>query len=474
MNSKYPVLPIIIVDDQIESVEGAASILLANGIENVLPCTIPGEVLRLIEQQGASLVLLDLVMPEMSGQELLAEIRGRYPNLAVIVVTGADVVDTAVQCMQLGATDYMVKPVEESRLVSGVRHAIELWELRQEYDAFRKRMQDDHLEHPEAFNEMVTRHPKMRSIFAYIETIAATSKPVLITGESGVGKELIARAIHRLANVKGKLVAVNVAGLDDSMFADSLFGHVRGAFTGASEQRKGLIEQAAGGTLFLDEIGDISPASQVKLLRLLQEHEYFPLGADLPKRSDARVLASTNRNLEQLQKSGQFRTDLFYRLRNHNIQIPPLRERREDLPLLVDHFIQLAAASLNRTPPAPPRGLQKLLGAYDFPGNIRELDAMVFEAVSTSPEGALTLASFQRGIQFDIVSNMEFESDPSTLVSFSPARLPTLREAREQLIGEALRRSKHNLSIASDLLGITRPALSQWLKRSVKSGKDED
>ena len=463
-----PESPILIVDDQPEAIEGCVSALQANGFDNLIECAESARVLDLIEKQWPCLVLLDLIMPGISGQELLAEIRARHPSLTVIVITGADVVDTAVQCMQLGATDYMVKPVEESRLVSGVQRAIELWELRREYDGYRRRMQSGTLEHPEAFEKIVGTHPKMLSVFAYIETIATTRKPVLITGESGVGKELIAQAVHQLSRLEGRWVAINVAGLDDSVFADTLFGHIRGAFTDASEQRRGLIEQAAGGTLFLDEIGDLSPASQVKLLRLLQEQEYFPLGADLPKRSDARIIASTNRNLEQLQKDGQFRPDLYYRLRNHHVHIPPLRERREDIPLLVRHFVQMAADSLGRTPPATPKRLFKLLSAHDFPGNVRELDALVFEAVTASQE-SLSLESFSRHIPSDAIANIEFESDPGLLVAFSPTRLPTVRETRELLTREALRRAKNNLAQAADLLGITRPALSQWLKRSGKS-----
>ena len=195
------------------------------------------------------------------------------------------------------------------------------------------------VDQPEAFSEIITVSSRMDSIFQYIEAVAASPRPVLITGETGVGKELIARVVHKLSNRPGAFTPVNVAGLDDNVFTDTLFGHRKGAFTDAREARGGLLEQASGGTLFLDEIGDLSPASQVKLLRLLQEGEYLPLGSDVAKRSDARIVVATNQDLENLLSAKKFRKDLYYRLCDHHIRIPPLRDRLEDLPVLVEHFL---------------------------------------------------------------------------------------------------------------------------------------
>ena len=322
-----------------------------------------------------------------------------FPEVPVIVITGSNDVDTAVACMKTGAFDYMVKPVEKSRLISGVKRAIELRELQRENRLLRAHVLSDKLEHPEAFSEMVTNSAIMRSIFQYIESISISPQPILITGETGVGKELVSKAIHKLSRRNGAFVPVNVAGLDDNVFADTLFGHRKGAFTGADQARSGLVEQASGGTLFLDEIGDLSPASQVKLLRLLQDGEYFPLGSDVGKRSDARVVVATNQDIQALQESGKFRKDLYYRLCGHQIHIPPLRERREDLPILLDHFLERLPRRWAREKPTPPRELLTLLSTYPFPGNIRELQSIILDAVSSHKSGKLSMEVFKSYIR---------------------------------------------------------------------------
>jgi DNA-binding NtrC family response regulator len=279
--------------------------------------------------------------------------------------------------------------------VSATRRAVEIRELQRENQLLKTHMLSNKLNSPEAFSEIVTNSAAMRSIFQYVEAIAASPRPVSITGETGVGKELIARAVHRLSQRDGAFVPVNVAGLDDTVFADTLFGHKKGAFTDAREARNGLVEKASGGTLFLDEIGDLNTTAQVKLLRLLQEGEYFPLGSDMAKRSDARMVVATNQDLDVLQSSGKFRKDLYYRLCDHQIQIPPLRDRREDLAVLAEHFLEKASKTLKRKKPTPPEELITLLSTYHFPGNVRELESMVFDAVSSHKSGKLSLDIFK-------------------------------------------------------------------------------
>jgi DNA-binding NtrC family response regulator len=285
---------------------------------------------------------------------------------------------------------------------------------------------------------------------------------VLITGESGTGKELIAQALHALSRAGQSLVAVNVAGLDDSVFADTLFGHARGAFTGADAPRRGMVEAAGAGTLFLDEIGDLSLASQVKLLRLLQEGEYFPLGADQPRQSRARIVVATHQDLAGRQAAGSFRKDLFFRLRTHHLHIPPLRARKDDIPLLLDHFLEEAAGELGKKKPTPPRELPVLLAAYSFPGNVRELRAMVYDAVSAHQGGVLSMESFRRFIG----APPSAAGDPAEGTSpfAAVAELPTLSGAVDLLVEEALRRAQGNQTIAARLLGISQPALSKRLK----------
>jgi DNA-binding NtrC family response regulator len=278
-----------------------------------------------------------------------------------------------------------------------------------------------------------------------------------------VGKELLAKAAHTLSGCKGQLVAVNVAGLDDTVFADTLFGHVRGAFTGAETVRRGMVEEAANGTLFLDEIGDLGIPSQVKLLRLLQEGEYFPLGSDQPRRLRARIIVATHQNLAAKEGTGAFRRDLYYRLRTHQVQVPPLRERKGDIPLLLDHFLAEAARTLGKKKPTPPPGLAQLLATYGFPGNVRELKAMIFDAVSVHRDRMLSMESFVKALGS---SSEEAAATPSPgLNPFAGfEKLPTFTDAAEFLVEEALARAGGNQTLAARLLGISQPALSKRLK----------
>jgi len=467
--STYPYLPVLMVDDELQALNSFETVLRSARNNNCIRCQDSREVTPLLSKQEIEVILLDLRMPYLSGEELLSMITSEYPEVPVIIITGANDVETAVKCMKSGASDYMVKPVEKSRLIGGVRRAIELRELQREIRSLKARVLSDELEHPEAFSEIVTNSSLMRSVFQYVEAIAISPQPVLITGETGVGKEMIAEAVHTLSNRTGDFVPVNVAGLDENVFADTLFGHKKGAFTGADQARGGLVEKASGGTLFLDEIGDLGADLQIKLLRLLQEGEYFPLGSDVAKRSDARVVVATNQALQELQKSGKFRKDLYYRLRGHHVRIPPLRERREDLPLLVEHFLEKASDALNKKKPTPPEELFILLSTYHFPGNIRELQSMIWDAVSNHKLGKLSLDVFKAHIT---QTQPSFEADSEILPQkenglFSfPGQLPTLKQAEQLLISEALRRSGGNQAIAALSLGISRQALNRRLKRS--------
>ena len=342
--------------------------------------------------------------------------------------------------------------------------------LRMEVTSLKEHLLTDRLEHEEAFSSIITRSKQMRAIFQYVEVIAESEQPVLITGETGVGKELIARVIHTICGRKGDFVAVNVAGLDDMMFSDTLFGHRKGAYTGANQSREGLIARASGGTLFLDEIGDLNESSQVKLLRLLQERTYYQLGSDVPRETDVRIVVATNQNIQILISKGMFRKDLYYRLRAHQIHVPPLRERKDDIPLLLKYFLDEAAASLKKKRPNPTPELVQLLTAYDFPGNIRELRAMIYDALARHKSDKLSIESFREFIRKDEVS--VFSAAPSLLSGNGDAlfrivgRFPTLKEVEQLLIGEAMERSNRNQGNAASLLGMTRQALNKRLRRS--------
>jgi DNA-binding NtrC family response regulator len=389
----------------------------------------------------------------------------RHPEIAVIIISGMNQIESAVNCIKLGAFDYFVKTVEEDRLVSGVLRAIRMLELERQNREMSSRMLSGELKCPEAFSGIVTTDRAMHAIFSYIEAVALSSEPLLIMGESGVGKELIAKATHTLSGCRGPLVAVNVAGLDDMVFADTLFGHMRGAFTGADLPRRGMIEEAADGTLFLDEIGDLSIPSQVKLLRLLQEGEYFPLGSDRPKRLKARIVVATHQDLSAKQAAGTFRRDLYYRLCTHLVHVPPLRERKGDLPPLLDHFLEDAARALGKKKPTPPRELLQLLATYSFPGNIRELKALVYNAVSVHRDRVLSMDTFLKTIgRPEPKQSQDLTKSPEQNLYAGLERLPTFGEAAELLVEEAMSRANGNQTIAARLLGISQPALSKRLK----------
>ena len=459
---------VLLVDDEDQILFSSATLLRRASFRNVTTVSDSREVIPLLAGENVGAIVLDLFMPHVSGTDLLVDLCRDFPQIPVIVMTAAHDLETAIDCMKKGAFDYLLKPVENARFISSVTKALEIFTLKNRMALLEQHLFTGRLDHPDAFSSIIGASRKMLAVFQYCEVIAASRQPVLVTGETGTGKELIARAIHQLSGVSGRFVPVNVAGLDDTIFTDSLFGHRRGAFTGAIEPRRGLIESAMDGTLFLDEIGDLSECSQVKLLRLLQEQEYYPVGSDVPKKSTARIIASTNRDVRDAVAGKTFRNDLYYRLCGHRVVLPPLRERREDIPLLVEHFLRKAAQSLGKRRPSPPPQLFSLLSAHAFPGNVRELEAMVFDAVARHSSGVLSLASFRDAVAREggvaPLSQPEPAETASHLLRFFE-QLPTLKEAEALLLNEAMKRSGGNQGIAASLLGITRSALNKRLRK---------
>ncbi len=470
MGAEGTAAPLFLVDDEPDALQGMALTLQAHGLGPVRRIQDPRLVLELLREEQPDCVVLDLTMPQLSGEEVLAHIRTHHPEVPVVVVTGVDLVASAVHCMRLGALDYLVKPVDEQRLIASLRRVRETMELSRENRVLREAMVKRDLSHPEVFERILTASPALLGVFRYVEAVAPSSQPVLITGETGTGKELLARAVHDASARPGEFVAVNVAGLDDQLFADTLFGHRKGAFTGAEGRRAGLIEAASDGTLFLDEIGDLAIPSQVKLLRLLQEHEYFPLGSDVAKRSKARIVCATHQDLQARQAAGDFRKDLFYRLRAHHVEIPPLRDRREDLSVLLRHFLVRASADLERPVPTPPPEIYDLLGAYSFPGNVRELEALVYDAVSRHRGGILSLDTFRAAVRSESGTATIARERPSAPPAASAGvtfgeHLPSLKEVQDALVGEAIARCGGNQSAAAAMLGVSRQALNKRLRK---------
>jgi len=460
-------VPIIVVDDEVTALTAVETILESVGYTNVRTCTNPDHIWDLMPERGGAVVLLDIMMPGTGGEEILAGIKQVQPETQVIMVSGINEIGTAVRCIKKGAYDYLVKPIEVERLITSVRNAVELYDLHKCNQALSDSLLHHELRVPEAFSDLTTRTSSVQSIFKYLEAVAVGSSPVLITGETGVGKELFARAVHKASGRSGPFVAVNIAGLSDDLLADTLFGHVRGAFTGAGHIRQGLIERAEGGTLFLDEIGDLSLASQVTLLRVIQEREYSPVGSDIEKKCDARIVTATSKSISDMQASTTFRRDLFYRLKTHHVHIPPLRERKDDIPLLVQSFLASACAEYNKPIPHVPHELYVLLDNWHFPGNIRELRAMVFDAVAGQKGNILSLHSFKKAIGIDVESHSDYRlsfTKRKGCVTFHET-LPTFKEIEQLLLEEAMDRVQGNRSLAADLLGVSRQAISQRVKK---------
>jgi DNA-binding NtrC family response regulator len=336
------------------------------------------------------LVLSDLRMPGMSGFELLRKLKSDAPDVAVVLMTAFDDMQTAIDAMKDGAYDYLVKPLDLERLEAIIHGALE--QRRRNGDCRAAAARSPEPEPPPlASNDLIGRHPTMIDVFKVIGRVSASAAPVLIRGETGTGKELIARTIHENSSrAKLPFISVNCASLPETLLESELFGHVRGAFTGAQADRKGRFEMAGGGTIFLDEIGDTSLAFQAKLLRVLQEREYYPVGGEDPRRSEARVLAATHQPIERLVRDGEFREDLYFRLRVVEIVVPPLRERREDIPLLARHLVAKAAKLADRPTLRLPDDVIRRLVIHDWPGNVRELENTLMRAVVLAGGDSLT------------------------------------------------------------------------------------
>jgi len=459
--------PILLVDDNETFLQLQKKLLLCKGFSNVVTVCDSRSVLQYLEDQDVAVVVLDLMMPELPGQHLLKLLVARHPNLPVVILSAKNQLETAIDCMREGACDYLLKPLDYDKFLTSIQRALELRSLNEQVYTLRHSA-PALAPRRDNFSYILTGNESMLELLRYLEVIAPSRLPVLIAGETGVGKELFARALHQASGCGGPLIAVNVAGLDDAMFSDTLFGHKKGTFTGAEADREGLVSKAAGGTLFLDEIGELAEPAQIKLLRLIQEQEYYRLGSDTPSKSEARIVIATNRDLKKSMLQGSFRKDLYYRLFAHQICIPPLRNRQDDLPLLLDAFIGFAAHSLGKAAPGYPKELLTLLMSYPFPGNLRELQAMVFEAVARNGSSKLGMERFKEMIRREREGLQGCGDAPASAQEASGGisfpHFPTLKEAEGLLIEKALELARSNQGVAASLLGISRQALNRRLQ----------
>jgi two-component system response regulator AtoC len=408
------------------------------------------------------LVLTDLRLPGLGGLGVLEAARERYPEIAVVVLTGYGTVKDAVDALKHGAADFITKPVELDALVHVLRSALERRRLRAENEYLRAQLSERY-----RFGAGLVGHSAaMRRVFQMVDTIAATSSTVLITGETGTGKELVARAIHHHSPRRAhRFVALNCSAVPETLLEAELFGHVRGAFTGAVATRQGRLEQAHKGTLFLDEVGTMSPALQAKLLRVLQEREFERVGDSHPIKVDVRVIAATHADLAKLVAEGAFREDLFYRLNVIPLHLPPLRERREDIPLLVAHFIRKIGAEFDppRTDVTVSQDAMRRLMAYHWPGNVRQLENIVERMLALSPgRRQIEAADLPPEIQ-------PMAGPPEPAATWLPEEglvlESYLRSVERALIARALDRARGNKRRAAELLGLKRTTLVEKLKR---------
>lgn len=454
---------VLIVDDDPEFGLVAKNLIEVEGFSGHLASS-GQEALDLVKNQAFDVIVVDLMLGGTSGLDLLRTLRSIDPHLPVILVTGHGSMETAAEALRAEAFDYLGKPFRSNELISAIQRALE-WRSRQRQP---KRKES---EVADAVTSIVGRSPEMIAVYRVIARVAATDSTVLISGESGTGKELVARALHdNSPRSKRPFVPVNCGAFTETLLESELFGHVRGAFTGAVNNHRGIFETAGGGTIFLDEISETSPAFQVKLLRVLQEHEVRPVGASDSKRVDVRILAATNRRVQDLLASDDFRRDLLYRLGVINIDLPPLRDRREDIPLLVEHFLAQSAERLGRQVRAPQETIA-WLSSLDWAGNVRELENAVERAVTLNVGGRLLPEDFTRFTPTPLTRSIGATS-PLRDAAVEPAaatlvcQLPcSIAEAERQLIVAMLRYTRGNKQRASELLGIGRYSLYRKAER---------
>jgi two-component system NtrC family response regulator len=448
---------ILIVDDEKNYLTILSAILEDEGFE-VLTALGAQEALKIHKTSDLDLILTDMKMPAMDGIQLLENLKTVDPDLPVIMMTAHGTVDKAVEAMQKGAYTYVLKPFDNERLIIYVKKAISMYQVVKENRRLR-----DAVESQYRFGNIIGKSKKMRDIFDTIQKVAPSGATVLIEGESGTGKELVARSIHFNGPRREKpFVAVNSSALAESLLESELFGHEKGAFTGAVATKKGRFELADGGTLFLDEIGELSQNLQVKMLRVLQEKAFERVGGVRSISVDIRIIAATNKDLLQEMKAGRFREDLFYRLNVVHISLPPLKARKEDIHLLVNHFIKKYASERESAVPVTgvDQEVDRLFYDYSWPGNIRELENVIERVMILCPGEIIRISELPKGFKNNVYNTLHLEGIPADAKLYD-----TLAEIEKTMILRALKISNNVQSHAADLLGIGKSGLNQKIKK---------
>ena len=440
---------ILVVDDEPAQRELVAGFLRKHGFD-VVEAGGGREAVARFKQEAFDLVLTDQRMPDLSGLEVLEAVRSTSPETAVVIITAYGTIETAVSAVKAGAADYLTKPLNLDDLLHRVHRVRERQRLVAENRELREALAERY-----RVEGIIGDSGRMQEVLSLVRRVAPSDATVLIRGESGTGKELIARALHYASpRAAGPLVKVNCAALAESLLEAELFGHEKGAFTGAVASRKGRFELADGGSIFLDEIGDLPPHLQVKLLRVLQEREFERVGSSRPIKVDVRLLAATHRNLEALVREGRFREDLYYRINVVTIMLPPLRERREDLPPLIEHFLRVFAGKNGKTVRGLTREAREALLRYDYPGNIRELENLMERAVVLTRDDVIGVEDLPLALEA-----------PASESGDEAGLIAAVEGLERRMIREALAKADGTQTRAAELLGISERVLRYKLKK---------
>ena len=445
--------PILVVDDDDGLLLSIKAALVSTDMKEPALVSDSRRAMELIREHGFTLVLLDIMMPHMSGMDLLQQIKEDFPDIECIMITAMDEVSSAVQAMKFGAFDYLVKPFNSEKLIIAINRALERHNLRHGLALFERKQSFSDLKNPSAFKYMVAEDETMALVFHQAEAVGPTDYNVVISGESGTGKEMLARIIHSLSDrSSGPFLAVNMAAFSQSLFDDEFFGHVRGAYTGAADEKRGFFEAAQGGTLFLDEITELEPSLQGKLLRVIQERELYRLGSTKVRNIDVRIIAATNRDINRAVRERRFRADLSYRLNICHIEIPPLRERKKDILPLARHFLGIHSTRNRKKIRSLSPDLAALMLKYAFPGNVRELENIIASASVLEKGDILTLSSARD------MASPQGDSQPES------EELLSLAELEKKHIYRVLEATAGNRTRSAKILGIGLRTLQRRLK----------
>jgi DNA-binding NtrC family response regulator len=446
--------PVLVVDDDEGLLLSIKATLISAGLPEPALVSDSRRVTELLRLQRFQLVLLDLMMPLLGGMEVLQQIKEEWPETDCVIVSAMDDVTTAVQAMNSGACDYLVKPLNSEKLVALVQNHLERYRLRDELARLGRKKIFENLKNPEAFGRMIAEDESMALVFHQIEAVAGTDYSVVINGESGTGKEMMARVIHQLSRRSAApFYAVNMASFSKTLFEDEFFGHAKGAYTDAGGERRGFFEAANGGTLFLDEITELDPSLQAKLLRVIEEREFYRLGSTEVRNVDVRIIAATNRDIADEIIKGRFRADLFYRINTYNIKIPPLRERKKDILPLARYFLKLhAGANKKKVADLAPDLCERLLD-YEFPGNVRELENMIAAAVLLEKGKRLSLDAARTLLPYEGPERRKH------------VELVTLEELERRHIERVLEATGGNRPRAARILGINVSTIYRKLEK---------